>query len=62
MVMHNFNPGTQEAEAAESLWVWGQSDWYSKFQDSQSYIERPCLKQIYKLEAWFLLIIATAPL
>ena len=26
------------------LWVWGQAGLQSEFQDSQGYIEKPCLK------------------
>jgi hypothetical protein len=37
MVVHTFNPSTREAEAGESLWVWGKSGLHSKFQDSQEY-------------------------
>jgi hypothetical protein len=44
VVAHTFNPSTQEAEAGGSLWVWGQPDLYSEFQGSQSYSEKPWLK------------------
>ena len=38
MVAHAFKPSTQEAEAGKSLWIQGQSDQQSKFQDRlQSY-------------------------
>jgi hypothetical protein len=43
VVVPTFNPRTQEAEADESLWIWGQSGLQSKFQDSQDYSEKPCL-------------------
>jgi hypothetical protein len=42
MVVHAFNPSTQEAEAGEFLSSrpsWSQSE----FQDSQGYTEKPCL-------------------
>lgn len=39
----HFHPSTWEAEADESLWVWGQPCVQSEFQDSHSYIEKPCL-------------------
>ena len=38
---HAFYPSTREAEA---LWVQGQPDLHSKFQVSQDYVVRPCLK------------------
>ena len=40
---HTFNPSTQDVEAGGSLWVRGQHSLHSKFQDSQSYVVRPCL-------------------
>ena len=49
VVAQAFSPTTREAEAGKSLWVWGWLDLYSEFQDSQSCIERPCLKNIYKI-------------
>ena len=33
MVGHNFNPSTWKAEAGGSLWIQGQPDLHSKFQD-----------------------------
>lgn len=44
----SFKPCTWETEAGGSLWVWWQFDLYSKFQESQGYIERPCIKQTNK--------------
>jgi hypothetical protein len=40
MVVHAFNPSTQEAEAGGSLCVWGQPGLYKEFQDRQSHIVR----------------------
>jgi hypothetical protein len=37
------NPSTQKAVGI-SLWIQGQPGLYSEFQDSQDYIETPCLK------------------
>ena len=45
VVAHAFNPSTQEAEAGGSLWVQGQPDLWSEFQESQDYKEKPWLKQ-----------------
>ena len=45
-----FNPSTWEAEIGGSLWVWGQPGLQSKFQDSQGYTEKPCLKKPIKKE------------
>ena len=42
---HTSDPNTQEAEADKSLWIWDQPGLQSEFQDSQDYIERPCLKK-----------------
>jgi len=44
VVAHTFNPRTQGAEAGRALWVQGQPGLQSKFQDSQGYTEKPCLK------------------
>jgi hypothetical protein len=44
VVAHAFNPSTREAD----FWVWGQPGLQSEFQDSQSYTEKPCLKQTNK--------------
>ena len=44
MTTYTFNPSTQEAETGRSLWAWGQPGLQSKFQDSQSYTEKPCSK------------------
>jgi hypothetical protein len=41
VMAHNFNPSTWEAEAGG---VQGQPGLQSKFQDSQGYLEKPCLK------------------
>ena len=43
MVTHAFDPTTRDAEAAGSLWVWGQPGLQNEFQDSESYREKPCL-------------------
>jgi hypothetical protein len=40
MVAHAFNPSTWEAEASR-----GQPGLQSEFQDSQGYIEKPCLEK-----------------
>jgi hypothetical protein len=49
VVVHTFNPSTQEAEVDESLLVPGQPGLQSKFQDSQGcYTEKPYLKQTNK--------------
>jgi hypothetical protein len=63
MVVHAFNPSTQEAEAGGSLSS-GQPGLQSEFQDSQGYTEKPCLgkKNAFgssemhsrKVLAWFL--------
>jgi hypothetical protein len=42
MIAHAFNLSILDVEASESLWVQDQLCLYSKFQDSQGYIER-CL-------------------
>ena len=44
MVAHAFNPSTQGAEAYRSLSSM-QSGIQSKIQDSQSYMEKPCLEK-----------------
>lgn len=44
-MVNAFNLRTQEAETLGPLWFWGKSGLYNKFQDSQSYIERSCLKR-----------------
>jgi hypothetical protein len=41
VVVHAFDPNTQEAEASGSLWCGSQPGLQSKFQDSQSYKEKP---------------------
>jgi hypothetical protein len=41
MVVHAFNPSTQEAKTGESLWIWGQPGLQSEFQDSQGYTACP---------------------
>jgi hypothetical protein len=46
MVAHAFNLNTQEAEAGR-LGVQGQPGLQSKFQNSQGYTEKPCLRNIY---------------
>ena len=45
MVVDAFNSSSPEAETDRSLLLWGQSGLHSKFQNSQGYIERPCLKK-----------------
>jgi hypothetical protein len=43
VVAHAFNPSTREAEAGGFLS--SRPAWSTKFQDSQSYTEKPCLKK-----------------
>jgi hypothetical protein len=43
VVMYVFNPRMWEAGAGGTLWVQGQLGWYNKFQDSLSYLVKPCL-------------------
>ena len=43
MVAHAFNPSTREAEAGGFLS--SRPAWSTKFQDSQGYTEKPCLKK-----------------
>lgn len=45
MVVHTSNCSTGEAEANRSLWVQGQPNLHSEFQDSKSYRVRICLKR-----------------
>lgn len=41
-IPYTYNHSTREAEASESVWVWGQSDLKSKIQNSQgNYTEKP---------------------
>jgi hypothetical protein len=52
VVVHTFIPSTLEAEAGGFL-VRGQPGLQSEFQDSQGYIEKPCLeKQKQKKYLW----------
>lgn len=44
MVVYAFNLSPQEAGAGRSLGVQGQSGLHSKFQATQNYTARPCLK------------------
>lgn len=44
LLVHTFNPSTQQAEAATSLWVQRQFGLHDDFQDNQSYLMKPCLK------------------
>ena len=44
LVMHAFNPRIWEVEIDISLQFKGQSNLHSKFQDSQAYLKRSCLK------------------
>ena len=46
--VHTFNPSTREAEAGGS--PSSRSAWCTQFQDSQDYIEKPCLKSPQKME------------
>ena len=39
---HTFHPALRKQE---NHWIWGESGLHSEFQDSQSYIVRPCLKK-----------------
>jgi hypothetical protein len=45
MVVHAFNPSTQEAEAGGFLSS-RPAGLQSEFQDSQGYTEKPCLKKV----------------
>jgi len=45
VVAHTFNPRTGETKAGGSLWVRGQPDLQSKFQDSQGYTDKSYLEQ-----------------
>lgn len=45
VVVHSLNPRTWKAEIGESLWVRDHPGLHSKFQDSQGYIVRLCLKK-----------------
>jgi hypothetical protein len=42
VVVHTFNPSTQEAEGGRFL---SQPGLQSEFQDSQGYTEKPCLEK-----------------
>jgi hypothetical protein len=44
MVAHAFNPSTREAEAGSFLSLRPAWSTKSKFQDSQGFIEKPCLR------------------
>ena len=62
VMVHTFNPRTQETKASVSLWVQRQAGIYSEFQDSQRYNVRPCLKNrfVYNSDTerlWWLQII-----
>lgn len=52
MEAHAFNPRGQEAAADKSLWIQGQTGLPNKFQDNQSYRERPRLQQHYHQQAY----------
>ena len=45
MLVHAFNPSTQEAGAGGSLWVWGQPGLQSEFQDNHGYTDKPCFEK-----------------
>ena len=46
VVAHTFNPATQEAKTGGTLgFIQGQPDLQSRFQDSQDYKEKSCLKK-----------------
>lgn len=47
LVVHGLNSSTQVAEAGGTLWIQGQPDIHSKFQDSHNYRVRPYLKKIF---------------
>jgi hypothetical protein len=49
VVVHSFNPGTQEAEEGGSLGSRLPGP-QNEFQDSQGYAEKPCLKQLKEKE------------
>lgn len=46
-MVYIFNPSTWETEAGWFLWVHGHAGLHNKFQASQGYIIRPCLKRIF---------------
>ena len=54
--VHAFNPITWKAEAGR--FPSSRPAWSSEFQDSQSYIEKPCLEKsnqikiLYKVKSW----------
>jgi hypothetical protein len=43
VVVHAFNPSTWEAEAGGFLS--SRTAWFTEFQDSQGYTEKPCLEK-----------------
>lgn len=45
MIAHRLNPSTWHAEVGGSMRVQGQLCLHSKFRDSWSYVERPCLQE-----------------
>jgi hypothetical protein len=42
--MQDFSPSTWNKVAGSLLWIWDHPALHSEFQDSQGYVERPCLK------------------
>ena len=57
MVVHSFNPSTQEAERSISQWFLCHPGLYRETKASQGYIERSCLKKgtqihYYKMLSW----------
>ena len=48
VVVHIFNPSTQEVEAGGALWVQGQPDLQNKFQGRQGHTEKPCPEKLKK--------------
>jgi hypothetical protein len=45
VVVHAFTPSTDRRQRQADLWVEGQPGLQSKFQDSQGYTEKPCLRK-----------------
>lgn len=51
-MVHGFHPSTWETKAGKSLWLPDQLGLYNKFQVSQDYTERPCLRQTDRPTNW----------
>jgi hypothetical protein len=50
--VHTLNPSSHEEEVSEFVWVLGQPGLQGKFQASQGYIARTCLKKKKKESTW----------